>query len=198
MDFEPFPKIPRLRRGFTITEKIDGTNASILVGEFEGLSHGTIAHLDNQPVGVQAASRTRLITPGKSTDNHGFAHWVYENADELASILGPGRHFGEWWGLGIQRGYGMGRKVFSLFNTSRWESLDMYVGDADLRSVPVLETGDRFDSSYADHAINELTTGGSVAAGGFMRPEGIVIYHHALNGYFKQTIDKDDEYKGKQ
>lgn len=31
--FVPFPKIPRLKRGCVITEKIDGTNAQVVVGE---------------------------------------------------------------------------------------------------------------------------------------------------------------------
>jgi hypothetical protein len=64
-------------------------------------------------------SRSRWITP--DDDNFGFAAWVEANRDELLT-LGPGRHFGEWWGSGIQRGYGLpkGEKRFSLFNVSRW------------------------------------------------------------------------------
>lgn len=33
MEFKEFPKIPRLNREFTITEKIDGTNGCIVVEE---------------------------------------------------------------------------------------------------------------------------------------------------------------------
>ncbi len=60
-------------------------------------------------------SRTRWITA--QDDNHGFARWVEGNKQELLK-LGAGRHFGEWWGSGIQRGYGLqkGEKRFSLFN----------------------------------------------------------------------------------
>lgn len=79
-DFEEFPKIPRLRRGVTITEKIDGTNGQIFIDE-EG--------------NIKAGSRSRWITP--EDDNYGFARWVAEHADELRE-LGHGRHFGEWWG----------------------------------------------------------------------------------------------------
>ena len=33
MEFSPFPKIARLSREIVITEKLDGTNASIFLGE---------------------------------------------------------------------------------------------------------------------------------------------------------------------
>lgn len=33
LDFSPFPKVGRLSRDITITEKIDGTNASIYISE---------------------------------------------------------------------------------------------------------------------------------------------------------------------
>jgi hypothetical protein len=42
-----------------------------------------------------------------------------EHRDDLLT-LGPGRHFGEWWGAGIQRRYGLTEKRFSLFNVTRW------------------------------------------------------------------------------
>src|SRR6185369_17529395 len=96
--FQPWPKIPRLNRDITITEKIDGTNAAV------GVSYDKAV--------VWAQSRTRIITP--QNDNAGFAKWVEQNARELADVLGPGLHFGEWWGQGVQRGYGMTRKFFSL------------------------------------------------------------------------------------
>jgi hypothetical protein len=88
MEFTEFPKMARLTREVIVTEKIDGTNAQIFIGE-----DGTI----------MAGSRTRWITP--QDDNFGFAGWVDAHRDELLT-LGPGRHFGEWWGAGIQRRYG--------------------------------------------------------------------------------------------
>lgn len=102
--FEPFPKIARFSRNCVITEKLDGTNASIIITE------------DGR---IGAASRNRLITPGKNTDNAGFAAWVQDNKEDLLN-LGPGRHFGEWYGKGIQREYGLDHKRFALFNVSRW------------------------------------------------------------------------------
>jgi hypothetical protein len=38
--------------------------------------------------------------------------------------------------------------------------------------------------------------GGSKAAPGFMKPEGIVVFHVAGNVGFKKTIEKDEEPKG--
>lgn len=41
-----------------------------------------------------------------------------------------------------------------------------------------------------------LAEEGSTAVPGFMKPEGIMIYHTAANQYFKKTIEKDQEGKG--
>ena len=177
MEFEEFPKVPRLSRGCVITEKIDGTNAQVMVDE-----DGT----------VTAASRTRIITP--RDDNHGFAAWVAEHAEELRK-LGPGRHFGEWWGLGIQRGYGLKEKRFSLFNTARWDHPSKY--PACCYVVPTLYMGP-FVTSMVDLVIDELKENGSRAAPGFMKPEGLMIFHQAANHLFKKTIVGDEAPKGKQ
>lgn len=178
MDFQPFQKIARLSRECTITEKIDGTNGCIYIGE------------DGE---FLVGSRTRWISP--SDDNFGFARWAHEHKEELLK-LGPGRHFGEWWGSGIQRGYGLrkGEKRFSLFNTSKWA--DDGVRPACCGVVPVLASG-LFSSVMAEGVLESLRADGSHAAPGFMNPEGIIIYHHAANLYFKKALHKDDEWKGK-
>jgi hypothetical protein len=49
----------------------------------------------------------------------------------------------------------------------------------------------------ADQAIEQLRVGGSVAVPGFMKPEGIILYHSAARLYFKQLIENDDEPKGR-
>jgi hypothetical protein len=175
IEFQGFPKIARLQREIVVTEKIDGTNAAIGITD------------DGR---VYAQSRKRLITT--DDDNYGFARWVAERADELADELGPGLHFGEWWGQGIQRTYGMEEKVFSLFNVHRW-------GDAPLqvcRVVPVLARHNTFSERIITHAITRLQLGGSLAAPGYPDPEGIVIFHKASNSLFKQTLVADD--KGKE
>jgi hypothetical protein len=174
--FEDFPKIPRLRRGCVISEKIDGTNAQIYVPE------------DDSPLLV--GSRNRWITP--EADNYGFARWVAEHADELRTGLGPGRHFGEWWGAGIQRRYGLAEKRFSLFNTARWNAVNL---PACCSVVPVLHDGPFTDDAVAS-TMERLRTEGSVAAPGFMNPEGIVVYHIAARSLFKMTLENDEQPKG--
>jgi len=173
--FEGFPKIPRLSRDCTITEKIDGTNASIYITE------------DGK---VFAGSRTRWITP--EDDNYGFARWVKEHETELLR-LGPGHHFGEWWGQGIQRKYGMDHKVFSLFNTFLWSDPEKRPNCCEV--VPILYQG-IFTTQEVGWILQDLAEKGSLAKPGFMKPEGIVIYHEALKGYFKKTIEKDESPKG--
>lgn len=172
--FEPFPKIARLLREIVITEKIDGTNAQVVVSD-DGAT-------------VRAASRTTWITPEK--DNKGFARWVQENAEQLKA-LGPGRHFGEWWGAGIGRKYGLSEKRFSLFNVARWgESRPACCG-----VVPVLYRG-MMDTAVIREVLNDLAKYGSKAAPGFMNPEGIIVFHTHGGHLYKVTLDQHDQHKG--
>jgi hypothetical protein len=175
MDFVEFNKIPRLSRDCVITEKIDGTNANVTITEAGEFLIG---------------SRTRWITP--ENDNHGFAKWATTNKEELLK-LGPGSHFGEWWGLGIQRSYGMKEKRFSLFNTARWS--DPAVRPTCCSVVPVLYTG-IFDTDAVKDVLDNLARYGSLAAPGFLKPEGVVIWHEAARMYFKKTLERDDAPKG--
>lgn len=170
MEFFGFPKMARLNREIVITEKIDGTNACVAITE---------------DMRILAGSRTRWITP--EDDNFGFAAWVQQHKEELL-LLGPGRHFGEWWGKGIQRGYGLSERRFSLFNVSRWENAAELPACCSI--VPVLYRG-RFHTSAAEEAADRLRCLGSAAAEGFMDPEGIVLFHLAGNVGFKQTLKND-------
>lgn len=175
--FVAFDKIPRLKRLCYITEKIDGTNAQVLVLE------------DGR---VLAGSRTRWITP--EADNFGFAAWVKAHEDELRVGLGVGRHFGEWWGAGIQRRYGLAEKRFSLFNVSRWS--DGVARPECCGVVPLLYAGE-FSTDAVAAALHSLEVDGSRAAPGFMQPEGIVVYHTASGGFSKVTLENDGQPKGK-
>jgi len=178
-EFKEFPKIARLNREVIVTEKLDGTNACVIVSD-DGLQ-------------LAAQSRSKLITP--TDDNYGFAKWVQANATELLR-LGPGHHFGEWWGQGIQRNYGLTEKRFSLFNTSRWG--DDATRPACCHVVPVIVHGAPTESfKVADEALTMLTVEGSFAAPGFMNPEGIVCFHVPSQSMFKATLEKDEEWKGK-
>lgn len=174
--FEPFPKIARLKRQCVITEKVDGTNAQIVFDE-DG--------------NVLVGSRTRQILPdaigGKGSDNYGFANWVYTHKDFLFKTLGPGRHYGEWAGSGIQRGYGLKERYFYLFNTSRWPSIP--TTDEGLRVVPLLYVGD-FTTTVVDTEMRKLKDGGSLVGPG-SDPEGVVVYLPAAKTMFKVTFDND-------
>ena len=98
--------IPLLFGDATLTEKLDGHTVGIHIEERTPSEQravlvraGDVAHLDVDGkltfyrVGVQ--NRNRWLTPG--SDVRGVAQWAKENAAGLAAVLGPGRHFGEWW-----------------------------------------------------------------------------------------------------
>lgn len=189
-EFESFPKIPRLFGDVVITEKIDGTNAQIFITDYGDFFVG---------------SRNRWLAHG--SDNFGFYAWATAHREELLE-LGPGRHYGEWWGSGIQRGYGLpkGEKRFSLFNVSRWHdsgnNLALLGPDEDgegvfpnlapapacCHVVPALFAGG-FSTSEAVKTQEHLRQTGSWAAPGFMNPEGLMVYHVRAGAYFKAPFD---------
>jgi hypothetical protein len=187
--FEDFGKIARFNREICVTEKIDGTNAQVLIQPCVGGGDELLVTGDG--TAVYAGSRTRWVT--REDDNFGWAKWVWDNADELIAGLGIGRHFGEWWGNKIQRGYGLDHKRFSLFNTGVWNESTK---PECCHVVPVLYRGLMEDFDVQSQ-LQQLRDGGSVAAPGFMNPEGLVIYHVAAKTYFKKTLTKDEEWKGK-
>ena len=193
MEFEKFGSISRLSRDIIITEKLDGTNAQICITEDGEFLTG---------------SRNRWITP--EDDNYGFSKWAHENKEDLMN-LGIGRHYGEWWGQGIQIKYGMDKKVFSLFNTYRWAEEGSVLKEYKSQNpkqpskfqeyapkccsvVPVLFEGD-FHTTHILNTMDNLQEHGSAAAPGFMKPEGIVIFHKHSGSLYKKTFDFDN--KGK-
>lgn len=181
-EFRGFPKIYRYSRDCIITEKIDGTNGVIYIDEQNN---------------IFAGSRSRFlwgsIQDEIHNDNHGFAQWVKANKEELMK-LGIGYHYGEYWGCGIQRGYGIKEKRFSLFNVSRWR--DDTVRPKCCSIVPILFEG-AFTTEHIHQALDGLRQYGSKASPSFMKPEGIVIYHTQSNYLFKKTFENDDVGKEK-
>lgn len=171
--WEPFPKIPRWSKGgVVLTEKVDGTNACVIVSD-----DGTK---------VFAAKRTSVMHEG---DNFGFRAWVEKNALELIK-LGPGNHFGEWYGHGIQRGYGLTEKRFALFNSFRWADGKGRPECCDV--VPVLGVTSMAEAnSSIDAAMDRLAREGSLMVPGFMKPEGVCIYVESSGTYYKKTFDGD-------
>lgn len=202
IEFQPFPKISRLSRQAYISEKIDGTNATIhlfhpaeLVGDEPEEFKENIITIDHT-MSMLVGSRNQWIGSGKK-DNHGFWAWCNANKDQLVT-LGYGTHRGEWWGKGIQRGYGLTEKRFSLFNTS-WETIP----GTEYRSavcpvchvVPLMRSA-IFNTEEADYCLKILKDNGSLAAPGYGNPEGIVVFHEHSQTFFKKTLDKNDEHKG--
>lgn len=206
MDFEKFGSLTRFSQGWTITEKIDGSNGQIAITPCNGRAawgdqkndYAILDRVDDHF--IYAGSRNRWLTPNKQQDNMGFARWVLENAQELVSKLGVGRHYGEWYGSGIQRTYGLsgGDKRFALFNAPRWENnpdkpeccevvksfvLDEYLDD------PYLEAGS---------IMERLKKEGSLQVPGFDNPEGIVMFHRKSGTAFKKTFDYDEFGKWKE
>jgi hypothetical protein len=57
--------------------------------------------------------------------------------------------------------------------------------------VPELYRG-KFDTSRIDDVLENLKAHGSYASTGFMKPEGIVVFHVSGNVGFKKTIEKDE------
>ena len=83
LEFQAFPKMARLSRNCTITEKIDGTNAQILIVPADEWSVQD-AVLGNSPTFlverwgkkffVNIGSRNRWLT--EEQDNFGFCKWA--------------------------------------------------------------------------------------------------------------------------
>jgi hypothetical protein len=218
--YPKFRPIPRLHRKVVLTEKVNGTNGLVEIIKVadtkavENLTddekNGIVAFdVNDDPFIVRAGSRNRWIT--REDDNFGFAQWVSENADALTA-LGEGKHYGEWFGQGIQSGYGLDEKRFALFNTSRWYDIrDTEVNDNYLATfpkavpappevtvVPVILVSNGQDLNYSVNiALHTLESEGSFIAPGFKDPEGVVAYHDASGTYFKATIKNDEQPKSK-
>jgi hypothetical protein len=195
MTFQKFESLGRITRDCVFTQKLNGTNAQIKIVhasqiENEGLIDvsSTAVSSDDQ-FEMYAGSRKKWISPGKQTDNFGFAGWCLGHSQELFEILGEGTHFGEWCGPGIQNGEGLTEKKLFLFNTHRWSDavLPEWLG-----VVPTLGTGPIENwSRFAD----QLSDNGSYVVPGFMNVEGIVIYHTQSGAGFKYTYEGDDSHK---
>lgn len=203
-DFKAWGKTPRWsNEEMTITEKIDGTNACIVILPFDPLKYdeegrsnfqGVLLDDDTQVL-FAVQSRTRFITPEKGNDNAGFAAWAYDHQRELIETLGYGRHYGEWWGSGIQGGYGLekGDKRFSLFDVWRWDNAPLNPKawvTKELSLVPTLYHGPASESAVRE-ALWRLQDHGSVASPGYKNPEGVIVSYKLTRQSYKAFV-KDD------
>lgn len=188
--FEEWPKIQRYRKvRALVTEKIDGTNAQIYIPEDP-----------TEP--LLAGSRNRWLQPTatsgiKGSDNFDFASFVARNSDSLRR-LGPGRHFGEWYGAGIGRHYGLTGHRLALFNVDRYVKDGLPEGlPSNVELVPTLYHGE-FNPVTIDEAILKLYSQGSVAVPSFKDPEGVVILVGGGPGAMRLKVtDGNDEPKWK-
>lgn len=225
IDFQAPRKIARYNREVTVTEKIDGTNAAVVIQRRDGGVPGALMDADgflysadsngNEALPgavldefvISAQSRRRVIAPGKSHDNHGFAGWVRTNAQKLVDVLGEGTHFGEWYGRRIQRGYdvpeelGHGGRYFALFNVGRWGEHQAQL-EAAVEGLTVVPTLDTYDTlavqPWLNFLMRRLKNYGSRATGaeGYPDPEGVVLFHTHSYGLYKVTFEHDDVGKG--
>ena len=214
MDFKPFPKIPRFSRDIIITEKIDGSNGLVFI--YSPKDKLRFPFCDERDIPSQefidkyclsskdelyifSGSKNRWLNTSKNGDNHNFAKWVQLHAEELLQ-LGEGKHYGEFYGSGIQRGYGLTEKRWALFNVSKWANKNeplkegqSYCPDC-CEVVPILYEG-MFDTQKINEVLEQLKTHGSYAVP-YMNPEGIIIFHAASGHLYKKTIIGDEQPKG--
>ncbi len=177
--FKSFDKIEQIGKLYmTITQKIHGTNAHVLVYTNEA------GELD-----LLVGSRNRYITP--DDDNFGFATHVYAHKEEFLK-LGLGRHDGEWAGPGINKGEGLAQKTFVLFDARKFpEGRPLPPQTA---VVPVLYKG-TVDFIIIQEALADLKTNGSKLVPGFMHPEGIVAQIGGIR-YKKVFTEEDTQWSG--
>ncbi|MFI6609258.1 RNA ligase family protein [Streptomyces sp. NPDC050507] len=199
-----------------MTEKLDGTNGLVFIQD--ATAPGADAHpLYDVAVStshgdylVRAGSRNRWLALDLPKldgvvprDNYGFAAWTRDNADDLVS-LGPGHHYGEWYGHKIARGYGLTERRFALFNVGRWRPRTLAPEDTEWWAtnhlgqalcpesctvVPTLAVAP-FNEVPACVATLErqMHQRHSFAGNGFTRPEGVVIFDTAGRRYYKHLF----------
>lgn len=205
-----FGKVARLRREVKVTEKIDGTNGLIELADLGHIDEAPFELGYHEPTGsanvmdrdtgqvyhIRAGSRNRWLKKTKQDDNYGFAAWVHENAETLVK-LGPGNHYGEWFGRGIQRGYGLSQKYFALFNEKKFGEFILAGHQLEtLTAVPTLAE-DVFSDALIDGALADLAGYGSVIAwvlGGTLNApaEGVIVQHSQNLVRFKVLLEHDD------
>lgn len=186
MSYPSFPSIERLENlHCVITEKIDGTNGLIEYWIDSNPNHFPYCQ-------VRFGSRNRYITT--TDDNSGFANFFFSHKSRILEIIGnleepptqSIRIYGEWFGKGIQRGYGLDQKYFMPFS-SFWAEKMIEAGIPNIKEPAILYTG-KFIEAEVDHQMGILKFDGSHVVPGYRNPEGIVIYFSHYNFRLKQTF----------
>jgi hypothetical protein len=208
-EFRNYGKIPRWGKELVwISEKLDGSNSCVVIEDvtesvfdYTNLPDNAVAFIeyDYASYAVYAQSRNKFIMPGKGKDNFGFAAYVQDNAIALVKVLGVGYHYGEWYGSGIQSGYGLlnGERRFALFPTGRhtmWsDDYEKYTAVPRLEIAPELYEGPFGEGNCIEDCLNLLRTEGSFAhsARGFARPEGVVVQFKLSGARYKAFVNDD-------
>lgn len=186
-EFHAWGKTARVDSPVVVTEKIDGTNGLIVIGDQGEIFAGSRNHW---LVG-QAINEEPIWNVG---DNYGFGAWAVENHHALIDLLGQGWHYGEWWGQGIARRYDQTRKRFALFDIRHsdkpWGGVwDDDANEIGMLTVPVLYDGP-MDHKEIERTVEHLQKRGSVVAPGYRHPEGLVVRFSHNGVRFKKVIDK--------
>jgi len=175
LEFKRWPKIKRfMDADMIITQKMEGTNAQIT---FREDSSGCIQWF--------AGSRNRKLCA--LHDNFGFYKWAGENLQALYDVLGPGRHYGEWCGPGIQNSEGLRERKFFSFDPF----LEVLEGLKHLvEPVPLLYKGP-FNLDSIHGILVGLRDHGS-KVNGFHPAEGVIVN---LSGTrYKLYLDNIDDF----
>ena len=177
-NYSSFPSIERLENIYCIiSEKIDGTNGLIEINE----------------TNVRFGSRNRYIS--FSDDNAGFANFFkdyearFKDAakDITTDESYPLRIYGEWFGCGIQRNYGLKDKLFMPFSSFYGEKLIEYQVP-NVITPNIMYTG-KFSMEIVDTCMQQLKLNGSGVVKDYKQPEGIVIFFPKYNFRLKETFD---------
>lgn len=199
--FQDYGKIPRWANEHVwVSEKIDGSNSAVVIERQEEQRETDAVvryvYVDDVAYVVRAQSRKRFLLPGKQTDNFGFAQYVFDNAEALVKTLGVGRHYGEYWGSGIQRGYGMvnGERWFSLFPTSRvsrsFQNYHDILTVPQLNIVPELYSGP-WSGNVIEDCLDVLRDHGTFASNGAGQAEGVVVTFKLSGARYKAFVNDD-------
>jgi hypothetical protein len=195
VDFKAYPKTHRIgTEQYTITEKVDGTNGVVYVHKAKPADF----RVGKDRSYVKAGSRSRWLEDdgSKKWDNHGFGEWVMENERALIE-LPEGFHYGEWYGRGINRNYGLKDRRFMLFDYARYDKLitnNNILGDL-IETETVLADVVTYDYLSIAIKLNSacLSVEGSVHVRGFSDPEGLIIRSKLRPAVYKYIIRKDEE-----
>lgn len=197
VSYPSFSSIERLENIYcVISEKIDGTNGLIQIDyKYDWNGQRYDDHL------VQFGSRNRYITT--TDDNAGFANYFTPHIASICtlaeSLINYGDNdnpkqdwpiyiYGEWFGKGIQRGYGLDEKYFMPFSSFYAEHM-IKAGIPNIMMPNIMYTG-KFSLEVVDNCMNRLTSGGfHTLITNYDYPEGVVIYFPKYNFRLKQTFE---------